>query len=185
MPDQAGQFIVGWQLAPPAASASSGRKHQERLDWLTVMAKRHDALLPLSRDHHHALVQARRLKDAAASADRKVRIRAADDFLNFYLGRALHHFREEEELFFPPATEFEEARPLVVRAVTEHLNVHRLVGLLKAQLSSAAVTGELLGEISEVLRLHVRFEEDELFPLIERLVPSDRLEEVAGHRREV
>lgn len=183
MPDRAGQFVVGWQMAPPAVAGSRNRR--ERLDWVTVMAKRHEALLPLSRDHHHALVQARRLKDAAASADRKIRIRAADDFLNFYLGRALHHFREEEELFFPPATEFEEARPLVERAVMEHLNVHRLVGLLKAQLSAAAVAGELLGEISEVLRLHVRFEEDELFPLIERLVPSDRLEEVAGHRREV
>lgn len=149
------------------------------------MAKRHQALLPLTRDHHHALVQARRLKDAAASADRKIRIRAADDFLNFYLGRALHHFREEQELFFPSATESEEASPLVVRAVMEHLNVHRLVGLLRKQLASAEVGGGLLGEISEALRKHVRFEEDELFPLIERLVSSDRLEEAAGHRREV
>jgi hypothetical protein len=149
------------------------------------MAKRHEALLPLSRDHHHALVQARRLKDSASSTDRRLKIRAADDFLNFYLGRALHHFREEEELFFPPAVEFEEARPLVVRAVMEHLKVHRLVGLLREELSATAVSGELLGEISETLRLHVRFEEDELFPLIERLVPPGRLEELAGHRREV
>ncbi|HEX2180329.1 MAG TPA: hemerythrin domain-containing protein [Actinomycetota bacterium] len=183
MPDRAAQFVVGWQLAPPAVAGS--RKRRERLDWVTVMAKRHEALLPLTRDHHHALVQARRLKDAAASVDRKIRIRAADDFLNFYLGRALHHFREEEELFFPPATEFTEVRSLVERAVMEHLNVHRLVGLLKEQLAAAEVSGELLGEVSEVLRLHVRFEEDELFPLIERLVSSDRLHDAAGHRREV
>ncbi len=149
------------------------------------MARRHEALAPLSRDHHHALAQSRRLKDSAASSDRKVRTRAADDYLNFYLGRALHHFREEEELFFPPAAELEEVRPLVIRAVMEHLNVHRLTGLLKEELARAAVSGELLGEISENLRLHVRFEEDELFPLIERLVPSARLEELAGHRREV
>ncbi|HEU4866568.1 MAG TPA: hemerythrin domain-containing protein [Actinomycetota bacterium] len=149
------------------------------------MNKRLDALLPLTRDHHHALSQARRLKTASGSEDRATRIRAADDFVNFYLGRALHHFREEEELFFPPAIEHDQARPLVERAVLEHLNIHRLVGLLKRDLVKAAVTPELMAEIAETLRLHVRFEEDELFPLIEKLVPLDRLEEVAGHRREV
>lgn len=149
------------------------------------MNKRQEALLPLTRDHHHALSQARRLKTAAGSEDRAVRTRAADDFLNFYLGRALHHFREEEELFFPPAIEHEEARPMVALAVLEHLNIHRLVGVLKRDLVKAAVTPELMIEISEVLRLHVRFEEDELFPLIEKLVPAERLDEVAAHRREV
>ena len=149
------------------------------------MNKRLDALLPLTRDHHHALSQARRLKTSAESPDRATRTRAADDFLNFYLGRALHHFREEEELFFPPAIEHEEAGPMVARAVLEHLNIHRLVGLLKRDLVKADVTPGLMAEISEALRLHVRFEEDELFPLIERLVPLERLEEIAGHRREV
>lgn len=149
------------------------------------MNKRQEALLPLSRDHHHALSHARRLKTSAASDDRAVRTRAADDFINFYLGRALHHFREEEELFFPPAIEHDEARPLVARAVMEHLNIHRMVGLLKHDLAKAAITPERMSEISEALRLHVRFEEDELFPLIEKLVPLERLEEVAAHRREV
>jgi hemerythrin HHE cation binding domain-containing protein len=149
------------------------------------MTSRHDSLLPLTRDHHHALAQARRLKTGAISPEHATRARAADDFLNFYLGRALHHFREEEELFFPPAADFDEARPLVVRAVMEHLNIHRLVGLLKDELASTSVSANLLGEISEALRLHVRFEEDELFPLIERLVPSGRLEQIARHRRDV
>lgn len=149
------------------------------------MTSRHDSLLPLTRDHHHALAQARRLKKGAVSPELATRARAADDFLNFYLGRALRHFREEEELFFPPAAQFEEARPLVVRAVMEHLNIHRLAGLLKEQLASASVGADHLSEISEALRLHVRFEEDELFPLIERLVPWERLEQIARHRRDV
>jgi hypothetical protein len=149
------------------------------------MNKRQESLLPLTRDHHHALSQAGRLKRSATSEDRKARARASDDFVNFYLGRALHHFREEEELFFPPAIEHDELRPLVTRAVMEHLNIHRLVGLLKQQILKADVNSELMTEISEALRLHVRFEEDELFPLIEKLVPRARLEEIAGHRREV
>lgn len=149
------------------------------------MARRHGSLVPLSRDHHHALTQARRLKEGAGSADRAVRLRAADDFLNFYLGRGLTHFHEEEELFFPPAAELDELRPLVVRAVMEHLAIHRLAGLIRSALTKSAVEGDLLGEIGELLRRHVRFEEDQLFPLIERLVPSEQLEELATHRRKI
>lgn len=51
------------------------------------MTKRHDALIPLTHDHHHTLAQARRLRDASAG-DSKVLRRAADDFVNFYFGRA-------------------------------------------------------------------------------------------------
>ncbi|MDQ4145335.1 MAG: hemerythrin domain-containing protein [Actinomycetota bacterium] len=149
------------------------------------MTQRPEAMLPLTRDHHHALRQARRLKKGAESPDRASRVESADDFLNFYLGRAVHHFREEEELFFPPAAELEEIRPLVSRAVMEHLAMHRLTGRLKRQLRKGDVSPDLLGQISELLRLHVRFEEDELFPLIERLVPAEELEELATHRREV
>ncbi|HVL51843.1 MAG TPA: hemerythrin domain-containing protein, partial [Actinomycetota bacterium] len=63
------------------------------------MARRHDALIPLSRDHHLALAQARRLENAAGVGDGAARTRMADDFINFYLGRLLRHFHEEEELF--------------------------------------------------------------------------------------
>lgn len=35
-----------------------------------LLDRRHDTVLSLTRDHHHALVQSRRLKDAAASANR-------------------------------------------------------------------------------------------------------------------
>ena len=149
------------------------------------MAKRHDALLPLTHDHHHALAQCRRLNRAAESDQRSVRIEQAEAFLDFFLGRALHHFREEEELFFPPAAAISETSDLVVRAVMEHLKIHGLVADLKRQLRQSDLAPELMREISETLRSHVRFEEGELFPLIERLVPSDSLNELATHRREV
>jgi hemerythrin-like domain-containing protein len=152
---------------------------------LVKMTHRSEAMLPLTRDHHHALRQARQLRKGAESTDRAARLASADNYLNFYLGRALTHFREEEELFFPPAAALEEIRPLVSRAVMEHLSIHRLTGHLKRQLGTGEVAQELLAEISELLRLHVRFEEDELFPLIERLVPLDELVELATHRREV
>lgn len=149
------------------------------------MAKRHAALMPLTHDHHHALRQCRLLNQAADSDERKVWVEHSDAFLNFFLGRAVHHFREEEELFFPPAAEHPETKELVTRAVMEHLKIHELVAGLKQQLSKGNVEPQLLRQISDTLRGHVRFEEDELFPLIERLIPSEALEERATHRRDV
>ena len=55
--------------------------------------KRHPALAPVSRDHHHALVIARRLRQAQAgdAAD------AARAFLSHWEDEERFHFRLEEE----------------------------------------------------------------------------------------
>lgn len=102
------------------------------------MTRRHDSLIPLSQDHHHALAQARRLEEAASMPSVAERRRAADDFVNFYLGRLLRHFREEEELFFAPLVDFPEARDLVMQVIAEHLRIHALVRALRRQLVSAS-----------------------------------------------
>lgn len=143
------------------------------------MTRRHEALVPLTHDHHHTLAQARRLKEARASNDTAVIRRAADDFINFYLGRARHHFHEEEELFFAPVVDEEAASELVARAVAEHLRLHALVRALRRQLSSGDADPGSLSVIAELLEAHVRFEEQELFPLIEEIIPEDELMDLA------
>lgn len=97
------------------------------------MSRRHDTLIPLTHDHHHhhALAQARRLEEAAASDDDAHRLQAANDFLNFYFGRAVRHFHEEEELFFAPLVDEPEAREPILRAVSDHLRLHALVRRVK------------------------------------------------------
>jgi mannose-6-phosphate isomerase-like protein (cupin superfamily) len=126
--------------------------------------KRHRALVPLSHDHHHALVAARRLRRAAEAdaADE------ADAFSRFFAEESVRHFREEEEQLFPLVADSEEARPLVVRALLEHQQLHALAGRLANGESATR------RELADLLEGHVRFEERELFPLIERLV-ADRL----------
>jgi quercetin dioxygenase-like cupin family protein len=126
--------------------------------------KRHRALVPLSHDHHHALVAARRLR-RPGEADAAVE---ADAFSRFFADESVRHFREEEEQLFPLVAESEEARPLIVRALLEHQRLHALAGRLA---SGETATRR---ELAELLEAHVRFEERELFPLIERLV-EDRL----------
>jgi hemerythrin-like domain-containing protein len=150
------------------------------------MARRHDSLVPLSHDHHHALAHARRLEDAALINDKSVRRRATDDFINFYLGSLLRHFREEEELFFAPLIDHEDAQALVMRAVTDHLRVHALARDLKRDLVDGRAAPSRLRKLSNLLTAHVRFEERELLPLVERLVPDDVLTELAtSGRRDV
>lgn len=149
-----------------------------------VIGRRHDALIPLTHDHHHVLAQARRLKEASGPAGNTSRRNVAGDFVIFYLGLALRHFHEEEELFFAPLVDDDMAGPLVARAVADHLRLHAQVRAIRRQLSGGEVDGLLLGSIAELLETHVRFEEKELFPLIESTMSDAELRELgsAGRR---
>lgn len=123
----------------------------------------------MSHDHHHALVEARRLRDAADGDDDPEAVAAA--FGDFFSTVSVPHFREEEETLFPLVAASDEARPLVVEALLDHQCLHALV----AELQRAADVRGSMREIGELLEAHVRLEERQLFPLIERLA-ADQLE---------
>jgi hypothetical protein len=59
--------------------------------------KRHPALVPLSRDHHHALVIAQRLRRATVETATE----AARAFLRHWDAEEKLHFRLEEHEVFP------------------------------------------------------------------------------------
>ncbi|MGH3083997.1 MAG: hemerythrin domain-containing protein, partial [Gaiellaceae bacterium] len=63
--------------------------------------KRHPSLIPLSRDHHNGLVQALRLRRAAADGDASARLAAAREFGEFFRNEERVHLRDEEEELFP------------------------------------------------------------------------------------
>jgi hemerythrin-like domain-containing protein len=150
------------------------------------MARRHDALIPLTHDHHHTLAQARRLQDVSKMTDETQQRNLTNDFVNFYFGRAIRHFHEEEELFFAPLVDHPEAGELVMRAVGDHLRLHALVRTVKRQLSDGDIDGDVLGQIAKLLTDHVRFEEQDVFPVIERLISDEDLSDLAtAGRRDV
>lgn len=132
--------------------------------------KRHAALVSLSHDHHHALVQARRLRRAAEDPDADP-AEAIQAFARFFAADSVPHFRREEEQLFPLVADSEEARPLLVRVLLDHQRLHALV----ARLASGDDGRPEMRLTAELLEEHVRREERELFPLIERLV-ADELE---------
>jgi mannose-6-phosphate isomerase-like protein (cupin superfamily) len=128
--------------------------------------KRHPALVHLSHDHHHALVQARRLRRGAAGRDPAG---AAAAFAAFFADVTVPHFREEEEELFPLAAMSEEARPLLVQSLLDHQQLHALVARL-GQLDEPA---DVMPEIAGLFEQHVRREERELFPLLERIAADE------------
>src|SRR3954447_25574136 len=111
--------------------------------------KRHPALVHLSRDHHHTLVWARRLK------------RGETDGFDAYSRGLARHFREEEERVFPLLAEFCAEPPAVLaRALVDHTRIRAL---------SAGP------ELGALLEAHGRLEERELFELLQEVVPDERL----------
>ena len=130
--------------------------------------KRTAELAPLSRDHHVALEHALRLR---RSSEEDVAAVVAG-FLAFLLGPGRTHFAQEEELLAP---EVPEARAdLARRMLDEHAEIlRRAEGLGQAP---CPVDARALGEL---LTCHVRFEERELFPLLEARLPAARLRDIA------
>lgn len=127
--------------------------------------KRHPALVALSHDHHHALVAALRLRRAAAADDDPAP--AVEAFTSFFAAETAEHFREEEEWLFPLVAESDEARPLLVQVLLDH---QRLRALVRTLVEGDGDVRATMAEAGELLEAHVRREERQLFPLIERLV---------------
>jgi len=130
--------------------------------------RRHDALIPLSHDHHHALVQVRRLKSAVEVSD-TTRLEIARAFLKFFREDTLEHFRQEEEHVFPLGVESPELRGTLERVMFEHLRLHELVRGLQEEVDNGAASGEQMLRLANVLEHHIRFEEKVVFPEIERV----------------
>jgi quercetin dioxygenase-like cupin family protein len=146
--------------------------------------KRHRALVRLSHDHHETLVAARRLRRGADSPDPLAAIRS---FLGFFTASVVPHFREEEELLYPCVAHAEEARELVVRALLEHQGLHAAAAALGQLVIPGSVDPEIgrpMRDLATLLDAHVRFEERQLFPLIEELVSEEALSALASAARE-
>jgi len=128
--------------------------------------KRHEALIPLTHDHHHALAAARRL-EGSATADPTERASQAGAFLEFFEADTVAHFREEEEVIFPLVIDYPEAQPALTRVLLEHVQLHALVSRLRAEVAAGVVDPETPKLIASLLQNHIRHEEKLLFPLIE------------------
>jgi len=135
--------------------------------------KRSDALAQLSRDHHHGLVVAQRLRRATpATADA-----AREAFLVFWADEGQGHFRAEEDLLLPALARHQPpTHDAIVRVLTDHVDVRRRAADLAAD---PAPTCDDLRELGDRLHAHIRHEERVLFPLIEAALATEELAALA------
>ncbi|MCL6522793.1 MAG: hemerythrin domain-containing protein [Firmicutes bacterium] len=146
------------------------------------MARRNEGLIPLSQQHHRALVAGKSLRDAARDpSDAGALRRAAEEFLAFWREDGAAHFRREEDLLLPFYGRWGEANdPRVVRMLVEHVELRTRVQQLEEALAAGREPeAGFLADLGRRMSDHVRLEEDEVFPLIEATVPGERLAELA------
>ncbi len=120
--------------------------------------KRSPELTPLSHDHHQALFVAQRLRRAEQVEQ------PAAEFRQFWDEHGSPHFRIEEEVLLPMWAALGNAQPEHVdRIAREHLAIRAAA----YELAAGRADLEQLQRLGGLLAAHVRYEERELFPLIE------------------
>jgi iron-sulfur cluster repair protein YtfE (RIC family) len=139
--------------------------------------KRHPSLHPLSRDHHHALVQARNLSSAVAWPNSDGMALAGANFTLYWESDLQAHFSQEEQILLPLLANHTSSDGVeILETLSQHAEIRRLVTELNEKLSHREMPeASLLEALGEALRHHIRFEESELFPALESLATEEEL----------
>jgi hemerythrin-like domain-containing protein len=143
--------------------------------------KRHPSLREFSDDHHQGLVNARRLR-RAASGEGGSSTDTARDFLDFWQRGTCLHFRKEEEVLLPVLARYGGdlgERP-ILQMLTQHARIRGLAMQLSDELEQDKIREDTLRSLGEQLEAHIRLEEREVFPLIEKTLSAQALQEVAS-----
>lgn len=128
--------------------------------------KRALELMQLSRDHHSGLLLCWKIR---YGLNHKISIDRIVAYLKHSFTNELEpHFKLEEEFAF---ILLPETHPMRLEALAQHALLRKQVG----QMGEDPVNEEMLKTFSDLLELHIRFEERQLFPLIESSTPPEAL----------
>lgn len=130
-------------------------------------ASRNKNLYVFSHEHHHTLVFSVRLKKAS-----KTNVETLKKFINHFWSNSLEdHFKNEEKLFLKYLKNTE----LRNQFLAEHKQINSVVSEINS--SDENIIKKAL-ELSELLKLHVKFEEKLLFPWLQDNIETDKLDEI-------
>ncbi|PZX65913.1 hemerythrin domain-containing protein [Hydrotalea sandarakina] len=133
--------------------------------------KRSEAMQPLSRQHHNALLFCLLLKKGIAKkADNSV---MKDFCISFWENDLMHHFQLEEDLLYSLGNTYPVLQSGLLQMKDEHTALQQYMNQIKIH-----VTYAILTEYVNLLEKHVRFEERILFPHIENTINSNILQQI-------
>jgi len=144
--------------------------------------KRHPSLHPLSQHHHFALIQALEMRRAAeAPADKRNAMveRQADKFVAFWHKTGVVHFREEEEVLLPAYARHTrlDQDAGIMRLLADHAEIRAAVqDFERRRAKKMPIEAEAMARLAKLLHDHVRFEENDVFPRIERALGNENLD---------
>jgi hemerythrin-like domain-containing protein len=147
---------------------------------------RHPSLILLSHDHHHGLALALRCRKQALGQIKPMGApglrERADEFLQFFGGNLIPHFRAEEEILFPALQAVvAESEPIIAQLLREHVQIRAAV----PQLEAGVKLGRVLFDVGDLLERHIRKEERELFPLFEQHAKQLEVERVGDEIKKI
>ena len=135
-----------------------------------MMARRHESLIPLSHEHHDALLLAWRLGTGDLSKrEPELRAKHVSAFFEY---RLINHMRLEEELLFPA---FRAVLGVEASLIDLLLSDHRELRAKAAAIKAGA--HNQVDSFCVLLEGHIRTEERQLFVLAEnRMKPAEMAE---------
>ena len=136
------------------------------MNMTTKPIKRSESIVKLSREHHFSLLFGWKIRQGLKNNTDPQRIVPYAEY--FWEHHLLPHFKEEEEILFIPTTD-----PLILKAKKEHILIHQYIENLSS--ASDIPLKEQLQHLVEQLDKHIRFEERELFPHLEKILLPDQL----------
>ena len=128
--------------------------------------------MPLSRDHHEALIQALWLRRGAG------RPPAALGFLDFYRAELEGHMADEEDVVLPAAEPVDPAGAARIRQ--EHGEIRGLAAALEAAVAAGEEIAATMEGLARLLHDHVRYEERVFFMVVQAALPGDALESMGA-----
>ncbi len=130
--------------------------------------KRITELQPASRDHHHALLLAWKIRNGLKRGVDIERIKGYTEwFFNTY---QLPHFLLEEQYIFPVMKN--DNHPHIIKVLQEHQ-------VMKDMIMKGPDDAEALLAFADILETHIRFEERVLFNEIQQLATPEQLAMIA------
>jgi len=107
--------------------------------------------------------------------------RQAEKFVRFWHKTGRVHFREEEEVLLPAYARHTrlDRDAEVMRLLADHAEIRSIVrGFEQRREKKMPVPVEVLAHLAKLLHDHVRLEENEIFPRIEKILGEENLNEM-------